>query len=439
MKRLLPLILLGIGLTAPMVESVAQTPDFSKHYAGGDISMFPTYQQAGVTYKDENGNKIDYLPYLHDVGMNAMRVRLFVNPDSYTIENGVKKEDVNVIQNLPYIIPLCQDIINNGFDLMLDFHYSDTWADPEKQYIPDAWKNLTDAQLIETIYNYTKNSLETLKENGITPKFIQPGNEISYGMLWAGYGQPDNGSNHAYMNGNKNAWTRFGDLLTSAIAACREVCPQAQIIIHTERVAQVNVLTNFYNMMASLNIDYDIIGLSYYPYFHGTLAQLNYALKSVEAQFPDYPIMIVETGYPLYWQVKGATMEPEFGYGTAEKQDAYTKALVDLLEQHEHVTGLFWWWMEYNPYISNSQSLEDWYNAPLVDPKTGKVLPATKTLASFASNSGSVEWIGDDYSEESKDNRWFNLQGVQINKPSRPGIYIHKGKKVVIGSLGAAE
>lgn len=402
-------------------------------YVGGDISMYPEYQEAGVTYKDENGKKIDYLSYLYDTGMNAMRVRLFVDPDNYTIENGKKEEDTNVCQDMPYIIPLCQDIIKNGFDLMLDFHYSDTWADPAKQYTPEAWKDLTDAQLVQKIYDYTKESLQTLKENGIVPKFIQPGNEISYGMLWAPFGKNGN-SNKTLSGGSTAAWTRLGALLTSAIKACREECPEAEIIIHTERVAQVGVLTNFYNQMKSLNIDYDIIGLSYYPYFHGTLSVLNSALNSVESQFPDKQIMIVETGYPLYWEVPGSDKTLEYGYGTAEQQDEYTQALVDLLLQHPNVNGLFWWWMEYNPWISSSNQLPGWYNAPLVDPKTGKVLPATATLASFGTGHASVKGIEDLEREVENINgdQWFDINGLKINRPTIPGIYIHNGKKIAI-------
>ncbi|MCH5225123.1 MAG: glycosyl hydrolase 53 family protein [Muribaculaceae bacterium] len=389
-------------------------------YVGGDISMFPTYQEAGSAYKDQDGNKIDLLPYLHEIGMNAMRVRLFVDPEEYTIENGVKHEDTNVCQDLPYITPLCQQIIENGMDLMLDFHYSDTWADPAKQFIPEAWKNLSQEELIEMIYNYTKESLETLKAEGIVPKFIQPGNEISYGMLWA------SNSDKAYSNNNSSAaWKRFGDLLTSAINACREVCPEAQIVIHTERVAQVGVLTNFYSQMESLNIDYDIIGLSYYPYFHGNMEVLNKALTEVETQFPDKPIMIVETGFPYAWEVPGSTITPEYSY-TLEGQNEYAQALVETLLEHPNVNGLFWWWLEYN---AKGTELDGWYNAPLFDSRTGKATPALKTIASFATEAG-IEGVASDLQTE-KD-IWHNLQGLRINSPSRPGIYIHNGQKILV-------
>lgn len=391
-------------------------------YVGGDISLLPNYVAAGSQYKDGDGKKIDsLLPYLYDQGMNAMRVRLFVNPGEFEAQHP-NDYDPNACQSLPYVIPLCQEIIDNGFDLMLDFHYSDTWADPSDQWIPNDWAGLTDAQLIQKIYDYTKETLLTLKENGITPTFIQPGNEISYGMLWAEYGN-DIPGNHVYTNSSAASWQRFGDLLKSAISACREVCPNAQIVIHTERVAQVNVLTNFYDKMKSLDIDYDIIGLSYYPYYHGNISQLNAALTTLEQRYPGRPIMIVETGCPIWWKI-----DNDAGYPLSlEGQNQFAEELVAALLDHPQVNGLFWWWLEYNPY---GTQLQNWYNAPLFDPKTGKATPALKTICTFGTGHDGIEMLEQDSKVE--DNRWYNLQGRIVTNPQEPGIYIHKGKKILI-------
>lgn len=396
-------------------------------YVGGDISCFPTYEEAGVVYKDENGNRIEFLPYLYDIGMNAMRVRLFVDPESFE-KNHPDDYDPNACQSLPYIIPLCRDIIENGFDLMLDFHYSDTWADPDDQWIPDSWSNLTDKELEEKIYQYTSDTLIELRQNGIVPKFIQPGNEISYGMLWGEYGN-DIPGNHAYTNSPDSVWQRFGEFLNSAIKACRKECPDAEIIIHTERVAQVVVLTNFYQRMETIGIDYDIIGLSYYPAYHGNLSQLDTALSTIEKTFKDKPIMIVETGYPLYWDIEDTIYSPEFGLGSMEQQNHYAEELVKLLLQHKAVNGLFWWWLDYNPYISDSEHLSKWWNAPLIDPYTGKVLPATRTLASFGTGNASVKEMKN---PQISSDIWYDINGKKIAPPQMPGIYIHDGKKILV-------
>lgn len=134
----------------------------------------------------------------------------------------------------------------------------------------------------------------------MTPAFIQTGNEISYGMLWGPLGTAS--PKKAFMGSDAN-WQRFGNLLSRAIEACREVCPQAKIIIHTERVGQIDVLTNFYEKISELDVDYDIIGLSYYPFWHGGMKQLSDALSVLEKEFSSKNIMIVETGYALKWQV----------------------------------------------------------------------------------------------------------------------------------------
>ena len=391
-----------------------------KRYSGGDISLLPVYEEAGAKYKDQNGKAInDLLPYLHEEGMNAMRVRLFVNPSDFV------GNDPNACQDLPFIIPLCKRIVENGFDLMLDFHYSDTWADPGAQWIPKAWEGLNEAELIQVIYDYTKDTLETLKAEGIIPSFIQTGNEISYGMLWSSYGAPASEQHKTFMGNNAN-WERLGKLLNSAIKACNEVCPEAKIILHTERVAQVNVQNNFYNKMKELNVKYDIIGLSYYPYFHGKMNVLNNALTSLETNFPDKEIMIVETGFPYKWEVPGTTEKVDYEY-SATGQDAFARELVDTLLAHENVNGLFWWWLEYNAFGTN---LSGWYNAPLFDSLTGMATPALKTIAGYASDEGGVNELWNE--NFVRDDNWYDLSGRKISKPNSPGVFINKGKAVIL-------
>lgn len=398
----------------------------AKRYAGGDISLLPEYEKAGAVYKDINGQIIpDLLPWLKDQGMNAMRVRLFVNPSQYLKDH--PKADPNACQDLDYITPICKRIVDNGMDLMLDFHYSDTWADPAKQWIPKDWENLTDEQLYQKIYDYTKESLESLKSQGIVPAFIQPGNEISYGMLWGKEGASESSLKKVFMNNSAN-WTRFGKLLTQAIKACREVCPDAKIVIHTERVAQPDVEKYFYDKMKELNIDYDIIGLSYYPYFHGKMSVLDSSLTMLEKNYPDKEIMIVETGYAYAWEVPGTSQKVDYPY-TAAGQNQFATALVNTLESHKSVDGLFWWWLEYNAY---SAGLSGWYNAPLFDSRDGKALPALTTICSFA-DSSSVDEI---YSDSSaNDEQWYNINGLKVTAPaadSAPGIYLSRSRKVIV-------
>lgn len=389
--------------------------------AGGDISLLPDYEQAGAKYKDTSGKIIpDLVPWLAGQGMNAMRVRLFLDPESYTGADA----DPNAKQTLDYIIPLCRRIKDSGMELMLDFHYSDTWADPAKQWTPAAWAGLDDDQLFVKIYEYTKATLETLRSEGIVPDLIQPGNEISYGMLWGPAGSPETDLKKVFM-GNPRNWERLGTLLGNAIEACREVCPEARIVIHTERTASRDEQRNFYDWMKVLKVDYDVIGLSYYPYFHGPLSSLDSAIGQLEERYPDKSIMIVETGYAYAWEVPGTSQKVDYEYSEAG-QAQFASDLVDMLERHPAVDGLFWWWLEYNAF---GTSLGGWYNAPLFDSRTGKATRALKIIASFASDDSGLI-LRQEPAAPGVDSPVYDLQGRRVARPE-PGMpYIRGGKKV---------
>lgn len=409
------------ALTAILTTGMIQ----AERYAGGDISLLPEYEAAGAKFKTHEGEPISYLlPWCREQGMNAMRVRLFVDPSKYTGSD----KDPNACQTLDYIIPLCQKIKQNGFSLMLDFHYSDTWADPAKQFTPADWAGLTDEELYQKIYDYTKESLQILQDAGVTPDFIQPGNEISYGMLWGPEGTPANEQKKVYYGSSAN-WDRLGNLLKQAIAACNEICPDAKIVLHTERVAQQNVLKNFYNRMKTMNVQYDIIGLSYYPYWHGDLTVLNGALDMLETSFKDKKIMIVETGYPYKWEVPGSDHDntDKWPYSDAG-QNKFAQDLVKDLEKYSSVTGLFWWWMEYNAFNTN---LSGWYNAPLFDSTTGRATSAFRTICSFADDSG-IDQIT--YNATNKNTLYFNLSGIPANEDNH-GVLIRvmdgKSEKII--------
>ena len=396
----------------------------AQKYVGGDISLLPEYINANAKYYNYQGQSVSSpLQLFHDEGLNAMRVRLFVNPSDYTGSD----KDPNACQDLEYVKSLGKQIKDAGFDLILDFHYSDTWADPAKQWTPAAWVSLTDEQLYDKIYEYTKDALTQMCEAGATPDFIQPGNEISYGMLWGAYNASASSLKKCYVNSSAN-WDRFTTLLENAIKACREVCPEAKVILHTERVQQTNVLSNFYTKMKNANIDYDIIGLSYYPAWHGNLATLESALNAMTTAFPDKDIMIVETGYSYAWAIPGTSFDYSSVYPyTDAGQNSYTVDLISLLNKYDNVKGLFWWWMEYN---ANGTSLSGWYNAPLFDSRTGRATAALSSLKTFKESS-SIENITTDRVENA-DDVWYTISGQRIKRPTEHGIYIHNGKKVAM-------
>ena len=346
---------------------------------GGDISLLPSYEKNGATYRDTNGARItDMLAYFKQQGFTAMRVRLFVDPtQASTTEKGE-----GVVQDLAYVTQLGARIKAAGFKFMLDFHYSDSWADPVKQYTPASWATLSDDELIVKIGDYTRECLQTLNAAGATPDYIQTGNEISYGMLWGPVGTSTSNLKKVYVNNDAN-WQRFKDLLRSAITACREECPKAKIVIHSERTTQPSTLRNYYLRLAEL--DYDIIGLSYYPHFHSTLATLENSISSLESYSATSKkeIMIVETGQYHTYPPEDTVLEFE---GTEDGQQLFTQSLVGMLRNHENVTGLFWWWPEANECglnWSTKRVTDNWYNAGLWDNSTGRAMKAIGDLSAF--------------------------------------------------------
>lgn len=412
-----------ITLAMLLMSSITMS---AQKYVGGDISLLTTNEQAKAQYLDKDGKAVsDPLTFFKEQGMNAMRVRLFVNPSLYTASD----KDANACQDLAYVKALGKRIKDAGLKLMLDFHYSDTWADPAKQWTPAEWANLSDEELYTKIYTYTKESLQAMVEAGATPDFIQTGNEISYGMLWGGYGTAESSLKKCYMNGSTANWSRFTTLLKQAGKACREVCPEAKVIIHTERAAKLDVLKNFYAQMKSASVDYDIIGLSYYPIWHGTVSTLETALKTLEAEYPEKNIMIVETGAAYSWLPESKDYTPS--YATTEAgQQQFIQELITMLNKHSQVTGLFWWWMEYNAYPYSTTKMDNWWYAPLFNGNTGKAMPALYEMQNFLAPSTGINRMLT--ATEPADDTWYSLDGRKIAKPTRKGIYINNHQKYSI-------
>lgn len=416
----------NILATALLIAGNAVAASAQNKYVGGDISLLPTNEAWGARYLDKDGQTINELLsfFKQEGGMNAMRVRLFVAPEKY---DGTDKDE-NACQNLEYVKALGKRVKEAGLNFMLDFHYSDTWADPGKQWTPADWAQLSDDELQTKIYEYTKNCLTTLKEAGAEPDMIQTGNEISYGMLWGAYQTDESQQKRCYTNSPAENWTRFTNLLKQAGRACREVCPQAEIILHTERAAQVNVLTNFYDMMEKAGVDYDIIGLSYYPIWHNTIGTLETAIKTLETKYADKQIMIVEVGAPYSWLPTDNEYTPAYD-ATEEGQQQFTRDLITMLNRHSSVTGLFWWWMEYNAYPWETTHRNNWWYAPLFNSNTGKAMPAFYEMKNFAPNAANIRQI----SHISRPDDWYTFSGMRLSeKPLRRGYYINNNKKVAV-------
>ena len=349
-------------------------------YVGGDISLLTKYEEHGAIYYDENGGRItNMLNYLKDTGLNAMRVRLFVDPSMA----GSEDQGEGVCQDLPYVIALGQRIKAAGFNLMLDIHYSDTWTDPGQHSTPASWT--VASALADSVYNYTRRVLNAMIANNARPDFIQVGNEVTYGMLWP--------TGHCYPSGanyGNGTFENFANYLKEGIRACREVCPASKIIVHSEMSRTSNV-TSFFSSLSRHTTDYDIIGLSYYPYWHGDLGVLDGLLTTLESTYPEKMIQIVETGYPHAYYPGDATYDLQSIWAANEAgQKAFAQDLVSLLSEHNKVNGLYWWFPEANEYGINYTNCvtTQWYNCGWWDNANGQVMDALFVMPDFLEGSG---------------------------------------------------
>lgn len=274
---------------------------------GADISLTTFMQEQGMIFTDNGAAKpLDQLMY--DRGANLFRLRIFVNPQTtYTNQN------FGAIQSQAYDIALAQQIKAQAPNakLLLDFHYSDTWADPGKQTKPAAWASLSLAQLQTTVQTYTQNTLLAFKDAGVMPDMVQVGNEISTGMLWGTTSNPAGGK--LVFSGStatqRTSWQNLGSLLNSAIQGVRAAQgagPKIDVAVHIDRGDQDGHPQYYFGNLTNptwRNVsDFETVGVSYYPTtrdFHSfSLLQSN--LNSMADSYPGKKLMILETNYPWH-------------------------------------------------------------------------------------------------------------------------------------------
>ena len=437
MKR----ILLSLTIIAGLAMNL-QADDQVLRLSGGDISLLPSYEQYNTPYKDQQGNKInDLVTYAATtLGWNACRVRLFVDP---CIINPDTKTRQGEVQDLEYVTKLGKRIKDAGMYFLLDFHYSDTWADPVKQVIPTAWQSLTEEQLYDTMYTYTRLCLRTLEEAGATPDYVQIGNEISYGILKRGNPTTTDDSVKPWEEYTQHPaqWERFAGLLNQGAKAVRDICPKAQIVIHIERTADKNTCVQFYKNLDALGVDYDIIGLSYYPFWQGRLnIELKNTLNGLHQAHPDRMVQIVETAYyNNYWPTEGIKYDTRSTWpATPAGQNNYLADLIEQLKTFDFVNGLYYWFPEENgnggaSYNADKIVIDGWLNRGLFDPSAHKAYDGLYRLGEYAyTPETAVENIGNN---AIRNGIYYTLLGRPMGSQTSDlpsGLYIVNGKKVFI-------
>lgn len=221
---------------------------------GADISFLPELEAKGMKFYD-NGKEKDAIQLLKDHGFNYVRLRLFNNPaadSGYSPGLG--------FCDLTHTLQMAKRVKDAGMKLLLDFHYSDYWADPGKQFKPGAWKNLGFTELKKALYDYTRNVMLQFKQQGTLPDMVQVGNEINHGMVWP--------------EGNVMYMDSLAQLLKAGTGAVHSVNPSTVMLLHLALGGQNAESVFFLDNMLKRKVPFDIIGLSYYPKWHGTLADL---------------------------------------------------------------------------------------------------------------------------------------------------------------------
>jgi len=307
---------------------------------GADLSFLKSAEDRGFIFREGDSAKPG-LQIFKDHGYNWIRLRLFHTPS-------------NLPNNLEYTIALARKAREMGYKFLLDYHYSDTWADPGKQYIPKAWEGMQHKELVKAVFDYTSETIKAFQQAGILPEMVQIGNEVINGMLWPDGKLPDN-------------WDNFAELIKAGIngvyAGC-ETREKPKIMIHIDQGGNKEKTKYFFDKFLSYGIDFDFIGQSYYPWWHGTLLDLRNNMYFMAKEYRK-PIILVEVAYcasPTEYKNKPAPF-PE----TPEGQKEFLNDVNDIvLNTPDNLgVGIFWW----EPATMGGRSSRDFFD------EKGNVLP----------------------------------------------------------------
>ncbi|HDC4291819.1 TPA: arabinogalactan endo-beta-1,4-galactanase [Enterobacter cloacae] len=349
MKRLKPALLavcLSCGLAASTfaADAVKTRPfnampaDFIK---GADISTLLEAEQHGAKFYNQNGQQQDAIAILKANGVNYVRLRLWVDP-----QDASGKTYGGGSNNLENTIALAKRVKAQGLKLLLDFHYSDFWTDPGKQFKPKAWEKMDYPQLKTAIHDYTRDTIARFKKEGVLPDMVQIGNEINGGMLW-----PE-GKSWGQGGGE---FDRLAGLLNAAIGGLKENLTggeQVKIMLHLAEGTKNDTFRWWFDEIAKRGVPFDIIGLSMYTYWNGPISALKANMDDISKRY-NKDVIVVEAayGYTLdncdnaenSFQAKE---EKDGGYpGTVQGQYDYIHDLMQsVIDVPDHRgKGIFYW------------------------------------------------------------------------------------------------
>lgn len=267
---------------------------------GGDVSSLTKSEAFGGVYRDEAGHPRDALAILKHHGLNWIRVRVWVDPaDGY--------------HDTAELLSMARRAKALGLKLLVNLHYSDFWADPGKQWTPAAWEGQAFPDLKQTFVDYTHGIMQALVDQGTPPDMIQLGNEINPGMLWdyaatwTGDSTADDGMGGSLTVSHTENWPHLAELLTAGYQAVKAVSPRTRVMLHLAEGGDNGTFRWWFDNITSRNVPFDVIGASYYGYWHGSLADLQNNLNDVTSHYAK-DVIVVETAYAF-------TLEDDDNFG----------------------------------------------------------------------------------------------------------------------------
>jgi arabinogalactan endo-1,4-beta-galactosidase len=335
--------------------------------AGADFSDLAFFESKGAKYKD-GGQVQDGIQILKNHGINCIRLRLWTSSQAQA-----SSDPYDYINNTNYTVPLAVRVKNAGLLFLLDFHYSDTWADPGHQDTPVAWTNLDFTQLVQQMRTYNSNTIATFAAAGAMPDYVQIGNEITYGMLW-----PDGQLTGTWGSSNPS-WIRLGQLMKAAVQGIQDASTAAsakmpKIIVHIDRGGDWATTKSYFENLNAQGVPYDIIGESYYPFYQGSPASLSNCLYNAAIEFGK-PIIVAEDAFPYTNTCPTTWLNDLYGYPpTPAGQVSFMAALAQILESVPNHLGLgfFYWGAEYQAVNGVNEA---GFNTSSFFDSNGNVLP----------------------------------------------------------------
>jgi len=246
---------------------------------GADISWLPQMEATGYKFYNDNGQEDDCFQILKDHGINSIRLRTFVNPSDNKASGHCSKEET---------VAMAVRAQKWGMKVMIDFHYSDSWADPGQQRKPKAWEGHDFPTLLNDLYNYTFEVMTALKTAGVTPEWVQVGNEIPGGMI--------------YPDGSSANWPQLAQLINKGYDAIKAVSPISKVILHVDQGNNNGRFRWWFDAATANGAKYDVIGLSYYPYWLEGKPDYALSIDDLGANLNDMAsrygkeVMVVEVG-----------------------------------------------------------------------------------------------------------------------------------------------